>query len=186
MQSRTASLSVPGILALVGGLMVAGGSFLDWFGARFAGVNALSVSGTAIAAGKLTVVLGVVAAVIGAAALAGALSDRRGALVALVFVGCLALAAAAFSAASARQRVADAAVARVASQAGVDEAQARAIVDQALRLSGLAISIEAGLFVVVGGGALTAAAGALPLLASRPVPPSDRADDASPTPGPAE
>jgi hypothetical protein len=121
-----------------------------------------------------------------APALAGALSDRRGALVALVFVGCLALAAAAFSAASARQRVADAAVARVASQAGVDEAQARAIVDQALRLSGLAISIEAGLFVVVGGGALTAAAGALPLLASRPVPPSDRADDASPTPGPAE
>ncbi len=44
------------------------------------------------------------------------------------------------------------------------EARARAIVERAFDSADVSVSVEAGLFLVLGGGALIAAGGALPLL----------------------
>lgn len=164
MRTEPPALSTPGVLALFGGLMVALGSTLDWFGGASVGVSALSVSGIEGAEGKVALACGAAAVVLGIAAMIGRMRRRLSAATALVVVGLLAVAIAAYSAATARERLVDAAVARVAVRQGVAEAQARAVVEEAFRSAGVSVTVEAGLFLVLGGGALVAAGGALPVL----------------------
>lgn len=164
MRIEAPTFSMPGVLALFGGLMVALGSTLDWFGGASVGASALSVSGIEVAEGKAAFVCGAAAVVLGIAAMTGRLRRRPGAMTALVIAGLLAIALAAYSAATADERLVDAAAARVEERQGVAEAQARAIVEGAFRFADVSVSVEAGLFLVLGGGALIAAGGALPLL----------------------
>lgn len=156
--------SMPGVLALFGGLMVALGSTLDWFGGTSAGASALSVSGIESTEGRVAFACGAAAVVLGIGAMTGRVQRRPGVMAALIVAGVLALALAAYSAATADERLAGAAVARVTERQGVTEAQARAVVEGAFRSHDVSVSVEAGLFLVLGGGALVAAAGALPLL----------------------
>jgi hypothetical protein len=155
------------VLALVGGLAIAAGSFLDWFGARSIGVAAVSVSGIESWAGVATFACGVVAAVLGALAVAARTPRRPPWGASVVVAGACALLVSLTSAAMARERLVDAAVGRIAAATGVDDALARAVVERALRLSEVSVAVEAGLFVVVGGGLLAVLAGAVPVLASR-------------------
>lgn len=164
MRTETPTLSMPGVLALFGGLMVAVGSILDWFGGTTIGASALSVSGIEGSEGKVAFVCGAAAVVLGIAATTGRVQRRPGAMTALIIAGLLALALAAYSAATADERLVDAAAARVAERPGVGDAQARAIVEGAFRSTDVSVSVEAGLFLVLGGAALIVAAGALPLL----------------------
>jgi hypothetical protein len=159
-----AAPSVSGILALFGGLMVALGSTLDWFGGTSVGASALSVSGLETAEGRAAFVCGAVAVVLGIGAMTGRVPRRRGAMAALIVAGVVALALAAYSAATADDRLVGAAVARITERRGVAEAQAEAIVEAAFGSHEVSVSVEAGLFLVLGGGALVAAGGALPLL----------------------
>ena len=159
-----AAPSVPGVLALFGGLMVALGSTLDWFGGSAVGASALSVSGLESAEGKAAFVCGAVAVVLGIGAMTGRVPRRRGAMAALIVAGMVALALAAYSAATADDRLVDAAVARIRERRGVAEAQAQALVEAAFRSHDVSVSVEAGLFLVLAGGALVVAGGALPLL----------------------
>jgi hypothetical protein len=155
---------MPGVLALFGGLMVALGSTLDWFGGTSVGASALSVSGIEGTEGKVAFVCGASAVVLGIGAMTGRVRRRPGAMTALVVAGLVALALAAYSAATAHERLVDAAAARVTERQGVAEARARAIVEGAFGSADVSASVEAGLFLVLGGGALIATGGALPLL----------------------
>ena len=168
------ALSMPGVLALFGGLMVALGSTLDWFGGTSAGASALSVSGIDGTEGRVAFVCGAVAVVLGIGAMTGRVQRRPGAMAVLIVAGVLALALAAYSAATADERLTGAAVARVTEHQGATEAQARAVVEGALRSHDVSVSVEAGLFLVLGGGALVAAAGAVPLLSGLHHPSSAR------------
>jgi len=94
----------------------------------------------------------------------GRVPRRRDAMAVLVATGVLALALAAYSAATANDRLVDAAVARITERRGVAEEQAEAIVDAAFGSHEVSVSVEAGLFLVLAGGALVVAGGALPLL----------------------
>jgi hypothetical protein len=156
--------SVPGVLALFGGLMVALGSTLDWFGGTSVGASALSVSGLESAEGKAAFVCGAVAVVLGVGAMTGRVPRRRGAMAALIVAGVVAVALAAYSAATADDRLVGAAVARITERRGVAEAEAQALVEAAFRSHDVSVSVEAGLFLVLAGGALVVAGGALPLL----------------------
>jgi hypothetical protein len=159
-----AAPSVAGVLALFGGLMVALGSTLDWFGGTSVGASALSVSGLESVEGKAAFVCGAIAVVLGIGAMTGRVPRRRGTMAALIVAGMVALALAAYSAATADDRLVGAAVARITERRGLPEAQAQALVEAAFRSHDVSVSVEAGLFLVLGGGALVAAAGVLPLL----------------------
>ena len=174
MRPMAPTLSMSGVLALFGGLMVALGSTLDWFGGTSAGASALSVSGIDGAEGRVAFVCGAVAVVLGIGAMTGRVQRRPGAMAALIVAGVLALVLAAYSAATADERLTGAAVTRVTEHRGVTEAQARAVVEGAFRSHDVSVSVEAGLFLVLGGGALVAAAGAVPLLSGLHHPSSAR------------
>jgi hypothetical protein len=163
-RTEAPALSMPGVLALFGGLMAALGSTLDWFGATTVGSSALSVSGIEGIEGKVVFACGSVGVVLGIGAMTGRVRRRPGAMTALVVAGLLTLALAAYSAATADERLVEAAAARVTERQGVAEERARAIVEGAFGSADISVSVEAGLFLVLGGGALIAAGGALPLL----------------------
>jgi hypothetical protein len=164
MRTEAQTVSMPGVFALFGGLMVALGSTLDWFGGTSVGASALSVSGVETTEGKAAFVCGAFAVVLGIGAMTGRVPRRRGAMTALIVAGVVALALAAYSAATADDRLVGAAVARITERRNVAEAQAEALVEAAFRSHDVSASVEAGLFLVLGGGALVAAGGALPLL----------------------
>jgi hypothetical protein len=168
----TSTMAVPGVLCLVGGLMSAGGSFLDWFGATSVGVAAVSVSGTEVWEGKLASACGAAAVIAVALTLRGRLRSGAGSAVAIAMLGLAVVAVAVFAAATARRGLVDAAAGRVAASAGVDEGRARDVVERAFNLHDVSVSVEAGIFVVLGGGALVSAAGIIPWLSSRAPAPS--------------
>jgi hypothetical protein len=166
-REHATSMAVPGVLCLVGGLMIAGGSFLDWFGATSTGVSAVSVSGTEGWEGTLTVACGIAAAVAGLLALSGRLRPSSGSATAMAALGLIVVGVAVFAAATARDGLVDAAAARVAASSGVDEERAREVVERAFDFSEVSVSVEAGVFVVLAGGALVTVAGVIPWLSLR-------------------
>jgi hypothetical protein len=176
-------MAVPGVLCLVGGLMISGGSFLDWFGATSVGVSAVSVSGTEGWEGTLTVACGVAAVVTGLLALSGRLRPSSGSAIATAALGLIVVCIAVFAAATARDGLVDAAAARVAASSGMDEARARDVVERAFDFSEVSVSVEAGVFVVLAGGALVCVAGVIPWLSLRArsasIPPAPRAASAA-------
>jgi hypothetical protein len=164
---RTTVAGVPALLSLVGGIMLLGGSFADWFGAASLGVAALSASGTAGWEGKLTAACGGLAILLGTLLIVGRIQGVSRALTVLAATGVIAVAVALFAVATAREHLADAGASRLVRASGVDPDRASAIVEATLRRGGISVSIEAGAFLVVGGGALVVAAGAIPLATRR-------------------
>jgi hypothetical protein len=164
-QERTTAAGVPALLSLVGGIMLLGGSFADWFGAASLGVAALSASGIAGWEGKLTAACGGVAILLGTLLIARRIRAVSRALTVLAATGALAVIVAASAVATAREHLADAGASRLVRASGVDPDRASAIAAATLRRSGISVSIEAGAFLVLGGGALVVAAGAIPLAA---------------------
>lgn len=164
---RATFAGVPALLSVVGGTMLVGGSFADWFGAVSLGVSAVSVSGTEAWEGRITAACGALAIVVGSLLVAGRFRAVSRALAVLAATGAISVAVSAYAVASARHHLEAAAAARLARVSGVDSARARADVERTLSRTGASVSVEAGAFAVVGGGALVAAAGVLPLATRR-------------------
>jgi hypothetical protein len=170
--------AVPGLLLLVGGGSVVVGSFLDWFGASSAGIAALSVSGTETLAGTIAVACGLAVAAVGVGLLLGAVRRTSGAVLAVVAASTVIVVLAGVAAATARDRVMDAAVSREAARIDGDRARAAEVVRRAFGASQLSITIEAGLFLVVGGALVSGAGAALAATSGRRLARSAQPDDA--------
>jgi hypothetical protein len=159
--------TAPGLLLLVGGGSVVAGSFLDWFGASSAGIAALSVSGTETSAGTIALLCGLAVAAVGLGLLVGAVRRTSGVVVVAATASLVIVVLAGIAAATARDRVTDAAVSREAGRLDGDRARAAEVVHRAFAASQLSIAIEAGLFLVVGGGLVSGAGAALAAASGR-------------------
>ena len=156
MQQRVSrSTSIGPILAIVGGTLLAIGSFLPWAKVSFLGASD-SASGTEGWDGWVTLVVGVAAL---AAGLAAMKAGRRALAVVAVVGGLVGGGIGVYDALTAKDNILDAE--EVAAQGGVSVEDAQAFLDQLQGSGDLEISISLGLYIVIAGGVLAIAGGAL-------------------------
>ena len=181
-----------GIVAIVGGALLAVGSFLPW--AEVSGSGA-SVTATGLDGldGYITLAAGLVAVVTGLAMLRG---TRRAMAVVAVLVGLVGGGLALYDALTAKDGVLDAAAEEIAPSLGVSADLVRAGLDQAIDDGQLGVLISIGLYVAMAGGLIAIVGGVLGLresvgvtpvaTAAPPSPPTEPAapDDASAPPPP--
>lgn len=192
MQEASGGRSAPiaAILAIVGGALLAIGSFLAWAEVSGGGtsVTASGIDGTD---GWITLVAGLVVLAVGVTFLRG--GAKRGlAILAIVFAiigGGVGL----YDALTAKDRVLDDAAEELAGQFGGTTEEVRALLDQAIDAGELGISLSIGLYMVIAGGALGivggvmgmrsgGAAPAMPAAASMPAAAPAPAEPAAPAP----
>jgi hypothetical protein len=160
MQQRAGRHPAPiaGILALVGGAVMAVASFLSWAEVSGGGTN-VSATGTDGSDGWITLAAGVVVFIAGILLLRG--SGRRAvAILALVF-GLIGGGIGLYDALTAKDRVLDDAAEELASSTGSTTAQVRALLDAAIDAGEITLSISVGLYLVIAGGALGVVGGVL-------------------------
>ncbi|MFB3739392.1 MAG: hypothetical protein ACE14W_10585 [Candidatus Velamenicoccus archaeovorus] len=157
-------MSVAAIVVVAGGALAAGGSLLTWASATAGGFS-VSARGLDGWEGKLTLAGGAIMLIAGVAALAGSGSSRlRGSAV----IGGLVVAGVGiYTAATAKDQVVDGAAAEIARQLDVPLAQARDAIRTTIDTGLLSIGLEVGLYLVIVGGVLGAAAAVLAWASSR-------------------
>jgi hypothetical protein len=166
-----------GLLALLGGVVIVAGSFLTWL--KVPGgvsVETVSVTGTPKGSELLLgqVAIGAGAAVIILGLLLPAIRSARRLLGFLVIVGAVvAIAAAYWVASSPRDRYIDFAVQKAAPASKSDEV--RASLANLFEVSGQEVDLGVGLYVVIGGGALSVVGGLGALLGRRKAKPVEEA-----------
>jgi hypothetical protein len=160
MQESTAGRPAPiaAILAIVGGVLLAIGSFLAWaeVGGGGTSVTAKGVDGSD---GYITLATGVIVLIAGLMIFRGA-GKRVLAIIALV-AALIGGAVGLYDALTAKDRVLDDAAEELAGQYGGTTAEVRALLDQAIDAGELSISISFGLYMVILGGALGIVGGVL-------------------------
>ena len=151
-------ISVAGILGLVGGTLLALGSFLAWaeVSSGYASVTAKGVDGSH---GYITLVAGVIAVVAGIMMARGA---RRALAVLVILAGIVGGGIGLYDALTATDSLFDAAVEDLETS-GATPQQARRVLDQAIDAGQLSVSISVGLYVVIGGGVVALVGGTLGL-----------------------
>ncbi len=159
MQQGAAARGTPigPMLAIAGGALLGIGSFLSWAKVSGGGVS-VSATGTDGSDGWITLVAGLVAIVVGVAALrAGRRALAALAIVAGLVGGGLGL----YDALTAKDSVLDAAAEQIAPTIGGTKEDVRAILDDAIDSGQLSITISFGLYIVIAGGALAIVGGAM-------------------------
>lgn len=158
-ETGSRSMPIGPVLAIVGGALLAIGSFLSWATVSGAGteVSAKGVDGTD---GYVTLVAGVVALAVGLAAMK---AGRRALAVIAIVAGIVGAGLGIYDATTAKDSVLDAAAEEVATQVGATPDEVRDLLDQAIDAGQLGISISFGLYIVIGGGALAIVGGVLML-----------------------
>lgn len=146
-------------LMLVGGALLALGSFLTWF--TFTGPD-VSESGNGIDGGDGWITFGA-AVVLLAAGIAALKAGRRALGVLALLAGLVGAAVGTYDALSARDQLAD----EVAVQNGISAEQARQLVDDVLDSDDYELSIGIGLYLVIAGGAIGLVGGAMQVMAGR-------------------
>jgi len=145
------------ILAIVGGALLAVGSFLSWAEVSGGGtsVTAKGVDGTD---GYITLIAGIVALGLGFA-----MTRRFKRLFAIlaILAGLIGGGVGLYDALTAKDSVLDTAAEEIAPTLGASVDEVRALLDQAIDSGELAISISLGLYVVIGGGVLALVGGLL-------------------------
>jgi hypothetical protein len=187
MEQGTAGRSMPvgAILAIVGGALLAIGSFLSWATVSGAGTE-VSASGMDGSDGVVTLVAGILALACGLLAMR---AGRRVLAIVAILAGLAGAGLGIYDAVTAKDSVLDAAADQVATQVGATPDEVRALLDDAIDAGQLSISISVGLYVVIGGGLLALVGGFL-MLGSRgttsaaPAEPAGFATVASPSPTP--
>jgi hypothetical protein len=148
-----------GIVAIVGGALLAVGSFLPWAEVSGSG-ESVTAKGLDGSDGYITLAAGLIAVVTGLLMLRG---TRRAVAVVAVLVGLVGGGLALYDALTAKDSVLDAAAEELAPSFGVSADQVRAALDQAVDSGQLGVSISIGLYVVMAGGLVTIVGGVLGL-----------------------
>ena len=151
---------IAGLLAVLGGALLAIGSFLDWAEVSGGGtsVTASGIDGTD---GWITLVAGVLVLLAGVALL-GVAGRKIIAIVAIV-AGLVGGGVGLYDALTAKDRVLDDAAEELAPQVGNTPEEVRALLDQAIDAGEIGISISIGLYMVIIGGVLGIVGGVLGL-----------------------
>jgi hypothetical protein len=150
---------VGAVIAIVGGVLLAVGSFLSWAEVTGGGVS-VTAKGIDGSDGYLTLAAGAVAILVG---LAGLRMGRRLFGVLALVAGLLGGGFGLYDALTAEDSVLDAAAEEIAPQFGVSVDEVRTILDEAIDSGQLDISISIGLIIVIAGGAIAAIGGVLML-----------------------
>ena len=171
------STPVAGILGLVGGALMALGSFLAWAEVSGGGTS-VTAKGVDGSDGYITLVAGIVAVVAGVVIARG---TRRVLAVVMILAGIVGGGIGLYDALTAKDNVLDAAAEELAPTFGASAQQVRTVLDQAIDAGQLSVSISIGLYVVIGGGVVALAGGILGLLGSgEPAVPGQAAAPATP------
>lgn len=159
--------SVAPILAIVGGVLLAVGSFLAWASVSGGGTS-ITAKGTDGSDGYITLVAGIIVVACGVLLLRGGKKVIAViAIVAALIGGGVGL----YDALTAKDRVLNDAAEELATQFGATTSEVRALLDQAIDAGQIAISLELGIYMVIVGGALGVVGGILGLRgAAEPVP----------------
>jgi len=145
------------ILAIVGGALLAIGSFLTWATVSGAGTE-VSAKGVDGSDGYYTLVAGLVALACG---LVSMKAGRRALAVVAIVAGLLGAGVGLYDALTAKDRVLDSAAEQAATQLGATPEEVRTFLDEAIDAGQLSISITIGLYVVIGGGVIAIVGGVM-------------------------
>lgn len=148
-----------GILGVVGGALLALGSFLTWAEVTGGGTS-VTAKGVDGSDGYITLVAGLVAVVAGIMMARG---TRRVLAVLVILAGIVGGGIGLYDALTAKDSVLDAAAEELAPTFGASAQQVRAVLDQAIDAGQLSVSISIGLYVVIGGGVVALVGGILGL-----------------------
>jgi hypothetical protein len=147
------------ILAIVGGALLAIGSFLAWAEVSGGGTS-VTAKGTDGSDGWVTLVAGLIAIAAGVAALKG---TRRALAILMIIAGLIGGGLGLYDALTAKDSALDTAAEEIAPQFGASVDEVRTLLDQAIDSGELSISISIGLYVVIAGGILVLVGGFLSL-----------------------
>jgi hypothetical protein len=153
-RSSSARGSAAGVLTVIGGALMALGSFLSWARVDAAGAS-VSARGTDGSDGYITLVCGIVLLLYGIGRMTGAAAAGKRALAIIAIVaGLVGGGVALYDASSAKRKIVDDAAAAIANRAGISTTQARVLLNAAISSGQVKISLSLGIFVVIAGGAL--------------------------------
>jgi hypothetical protein len=158
-QTERRGAPTAGIVAIVGGALLALGSFLPWAEVSGSGAS-VTAKGLDGSDGYITLAAGLVAVVTGLVMLRGM---RKVVAVVAVLAGLIGGGLALYDAVTAKDSVLDAAAEELAPTFGVSADQVRAALDQAIDAGQLDVSIGIGLYVVMAGGLAAIVGGVLGL-----------------------
>jgi uncharacterized membrane protein (TIGR02234 family) len=150
---------VAGMLGLVGGALLALGSFLTWAEVS-GGDTTVTAKGVDGSDGYITLVAGLVAVVAGIMMARG---SGRVLAVLVILAGIVGGGIGLYDALTAKDSVLDAAAEELAPTLGASAQQVRTVLDQAIDAGQLSVSISIGLFIVIGGGVVALVGGILGL-----------------------
>jgi hypothetical protein len=165
--SEGRSTPIGPVLAILGGALLAIGSFLSWAEVSGGGVS-VSAKGIDGTDGWVTLVAGLIAIVAGIAAMRG---GRRALAVLAIVAGLVGGGLGLYDALTAEDSVLDAAAEEIATQVGASVEEVRVLLDQAIESGEFGISLSIGLYLVIGGGLIAIVGGILQMAGGRaPVP----------------
>jgi hypothetical protein len=178
----TRGAPVGAILAIVGGALLAVGSFLAWAEVSGGGTS-VTAKGVDGSDGYVTLATGLIAIVVGIAMTRRA---KRVLAVLALAAGLIGGGFGLYDALTAKDNVLDAAAEELAPSLGASADQVRTLLDQAIDAGQLGISVSIGLYVVIAGGALAALGGILSMRGTtEPEPAAGTfAEGSSPMPAP--
>ncbi|HET7235290.1 MAG TPA: Trp biosynthesis-associated membrane protein [Actinomycetota bacterium] len=161
--ATTARAPLGAILAIVGGALLAVGSFLTWAEVSGGGTS-VTAKGVDGSDGYITLVAGIVA--LGAGLLLMRQVKRLLAVL-VVLAGLIGGAVGLYDALTAEDSVLDTAAEEIAPTLGASVDEVRALLDQAIDAGEISISISIGLYIVIGGGVLALVGGLLSMRGGR-------------------
>ena len=147
--------SIGGILAIIGGALLAVGSFLPWAEVSWGGTS-VTAQGIDDSYGYFTLAAGSFALVVGIVMRRGA---KRELAVLAVLAGLVGGGVGLYEALTIRDSVLDAAAEQLAPSFELSTEQVRAALDQAIETGQLGLSISIGLYAVIAGGVVALVGG---------------------------
>lgn len=147
------------ILAIVGGALLAIGSFLAWAEVTGGGTS-VTAKGIDGSDGWITLAAGLVAIVAGVAAIR---ASRRALAFVMILAGLIGGGLGLYDAVTAEDSVLDSAAEEIAPQFGVSAEEVRTLLDRAIDSGELGISLSIGLYLVIAGGLLALVGGMVSL-----------------------
>jgi hypothetical protein len=153
---------IAGILGIVGGALMALGSFLAWAEVSGGGTS-VTAKGVDGSDGYITLGAGLVAVVAG---IVMAMETRRVLAVLVILAGIIGGGLGLYDALTAKDSVLDAAAEELAPAFGASTQSVRTALDEAIDAGQLSVSISIGLYIVIGGGVVALAGGILGLRGS--------------------
>ncbi len=148
---------VGAILAIVGGALLAIGSFLAWAEVSGGGTS-VTAKGIDGSDGYITLGAGVVALIVGVLMLRQA---KKVLAILAIVAGLIGSGVAVYDALTAKDSVLDSAAEELAPTVGVPPEQVRVLLDQAIDAGQLSIALSIGIYVVIAGGVLAFVGGIL-------------------------